>query len=123
MYTVVRFIGTVEREAELQALGSELNALMPGKFQGIDVGVPGRFSCSLGTFDDWGLHHRAIITFLDQCEKVVSRSRKLGFEIQFDTAIECDDCKGRLWTPFLVDLELMQPLVAVGGSLVFSLYH
>ena len=123
MYTVVRFVGTADREDELRALGAELNALVPGKFDGIDLGVPGRFSCSVETSDGWFSHHHAIMTFLDRCRQVTGHARELGFEIQFDTAIEPEDYASRLRSKFLVDKELMQVLLAAEASLVFTFYH
>ena len=125
MYTVVRFIGTPEKRAELEAVGHALNRAVPGSYDGFDRGPEGdrRFSCSLASEGDWFAHRRQIMAFLAKCGPVLDQCRESHVDIQFDTAIEPQDGRPSVVVGLLVDPELMQILIGAGASLVFSVYR
>lgn len=121
MHTLVRFIGEEGRPDVLIQMGQELNQVIPEMFSGLDRGVPGRFSCSLSSADDWFDHRNTILDFVQRSGEVLMKAKALDVIVVFDVIVRADDYSDSTYTCFLVDKEVIAALASFDGEIEFSL--
>ncbi len=89
MYTVLRFCGL--SDDNIQSLGQQIEALLPGRFDGADIACPNRVSICLADEDEWGLHIESLMEKLALLDEVIATMRNADRAIELDIAVEPED--------------------------------
>lgn len=121
MYTVLRFESPTENAEALALLGEELNEIRQGTFSGLDH-VKGRFSCDVCDLDDWESHLGAIEESMVLFESILATAISRGLEVEFDVAVEPEDCEKKLYVSTNLDPNLLRKLADQKVGLTFSYY-
>lgn len=118
MFTVVRFLGDSSLLPALADLGSDMNRVRPGVFNGLRKAGDG-FSCDISSSDSWKDHAAEAITFIQQFRHIVSRAISLGAGVSFDVAVEPED---RGFRSVVLDNVLLSVLAEAKVTLEVSVY-
>lgn len=118
MYSVLRFRGPA---AQFDALGAQVNAIMPGAYDGPDR-VGGRFSLSLSQDPIWNEHRRQVGERLQQLASVIQTAACQGFAFELDLAIDREDLANRLALGLTFDQAVLRQLNDLGIELTLTIY-
>lgn len=95
MYTVLRVTGSTP---VTQTAATAINAVSPGT---MTPRTPkDGYGAAVEDSNDWDDHVRAIEAFVVAHREALAAAAASGAAVQFDTAIEPDDPRGRLYTSF-----------------------
>lgn len=121
MYTVLRFESPTETVEKLTILGEGLNRIKEKTFSGLDR-IGGRFSCSVCDDDNWDEHTRAMSEFLSVFKEILVEAKSYGIEVEFDVALEPEDCEKKSYISTCLEPQLLKKLVDEDVGITLSYY-
>ena len=121
IYTVIRFISTSAGQEVHGRIGTQLNSLIPGAYEGLRSAGDG-FASELSEAGSWYDHRDAIVKYIGTARTAIEEAREAGIDVSVDVAIEPEDLAGRDIVCLRVDGELIRELEGAGVSLEFSVY-
>ncbi|MBL9003860.1 MAG: hypothetical protein JNJ46_06420 [Myxococcales bacterium] len=122
MYTVIRFLGGLDRLPMLMKTGTEMNAIRNGIYTGLRKRGDG-FSCEICSDKSWQMHQTEILAFMGEFGSLIKQSVAAGASVTLDIAVEPEDIEEH--RPILVlrhGSDLLSVLSSCGVALEVSIY-
>ncbi len=121
MYTVIRFTSNSVTQSVYECIGSEVNSVFPGAYNGLRRAGDG-FVCVVSSSDSWADHRAAILEFIRAGRLAISNAQHLNVDVSFDVAIEPEDFSETNALSVYVDPELSKGLTMMAVCLELSVY-